>query len=218
MLCPLYHIHQRNQIKTKFVQLSIYFNVVCQVLVWFLPCSRIRWVIWRCFQWVIWWRRWLGIRGNFDLLSCCMEMFLFLCVLYCGFTHCWSSGNSCFLFIQASISACFFRYYAYSCAIVIRSYYLQASSWCWRSSSLSWFLNIIIMTEYVFQSFLRFFYHAKISRRLWMLIFVRVRSKIQFKIGFFHIILCWRLIHTKNTILQNFNLQILRVLKNFLKE
>ena len=28
---PLCHLHQRNQIKTEFTQLRIYFNVVCQV-------------------------------------------------------------------------------------------------------------------------------------------------------------------------------------------
>ena len=31
ILCPLCHIHQRKQIKTKFIQLSIYFNLVGQV-------------------------------------------------------------------------------------------------------------------------------------------------------------------------------------------
>ena len=51
-----------------------------------------------------------------------------------------------------------------------------------------------------------------------MLIFVRVRSKSHFTIGFFHIILCWRLIKTKNTIMQIFTLQILRVLNNLLNK
>ena len=31
ILCPLCHLHQRNQIKSKFTNLSIYFNVACQV-------------------------------------------------------------------------------------------------------------------------------------------------------------------------------------------
>ena len=42
-----------------------------------------------------------------------------------------------------------------------------------------------IMTQYVFQSLLSFVYHSKISRSLWMLIFVRVISKSQFMMGFF---------------------------------
>ena len=43
----------------------------------------------------------------------------------------------------------------------------------------------IIMTQYVFQYLLSLVYHAKTSRSLWMLIFVRVISKSQFTIGFF---------------------------------
>ena len=31
IFCPLCHLHQRNQIKTKFTQLSIYFDVACQL-------------------------------------------------------------------------------------------------------------------------------------------------------------------------------------------
>ena len=50
------HLHQRNHIKTKFTLLRIYFNAVCQVLRWILPCTWIRWVIQRCFQRVIWWQ------------------------------------------------------------------------------------------------------------------------------------------------------------------
>ena len=45
--------------------------------------------------------------------------------------------------------------------------------------------HCIIMMQYVFQSFLSLIYHAKSSRVLWMLIFVRVRPKSQFTIGFF---------------------------------
>ena len=62
--------------------------------------------------------------------------------------------------------------------------------------------NSIIMTQYIFQSFLRFVYHAKSSRILWMLIFVRVIPKSQFTISFFKIILFWRLIQTKNIIMK----------------
>ena len=42
----------------------------------------------------------------------------------------------------------------------------------------------IIMTQYVFQSFPSLVHHAKISRGLWMHIFVRVQSKSLFPIGF----------------------------------
>ena len=45
--------------------------------------------------------------------------------------------------------------------------------------------HCIIMTKYVFQSLLSLVYHAESSRRLWMHIFVRVRPKSQFTIGFF---------------------------------
>ena len=31
ILCPFCHLHERNQIKNKFTQLRIYFNVACQV-------------------------------------------------------------------------------------------------------------------------------------------------------------------------------------------
>ena len=42
--------------------------------------------------------------------------------------------------------------------------------------------HFIIMTKYVSKSLLSLFYRVKISRSLWMLISIRVRSKIQFKI------------------------------------
>ena len=45
--------------------------------------------------------------------------------------------------------------------------------------------HYIVMTQYVFQSLIILVYHTKISRSLWMLIFVRVRLKSQFTIGFF---------------------------------
>ena len=45
--------------------------------------------------------------------------------------------------------------------------------------------HCIIMTQCVFQYLLSLFYHAKSSRILWMIFFVRVRLKSQFKIGFF---------------------------------
>ena len=45
--------------------------------------------------------------------------------------------------------------------------------------------HCIIMMQYIFQSLLSLVYNAKISRSLWMIIFVRVRPKRQFTIGFF---------------------------------
>ena len=51
-------------------------------------------------------------------------------------------------------------------------------------------LHCIIMTQYAFQYLLRLVYHVKISRSLWVLIFVSVISKIHFTIGFFQIIIC----------------------------
>ena len=50
--------------------------------------------------------------------------------------------------------------------------------------------HFIIMMQCVFQSLLSLVYHAKSSRILWMLIFVRMISKSQFTIGFLKIILC----------------------------
>ena len=110
--------------------------------VWFLPCTWIRWVIQRCFQWVIWWRRGRGFRQNFDIVSWCMDTLLFLCVFQYVFTACWSSVTCCYLFIQASISACLFCSSAYSFAFLISLSSLQASYWRWRYSPLSWVLLI----------------------------------------------------------------------------
>ena len=76
----------------------------------------------------------------------------------------------------------------------------------------------IIMTKYVFQSLLSLVYYAKVSRSLWLLIFWGLISKSQFTVDFFQIILCWRIIQTKNMIMKNFTLQILIVLKNLLKK
>ena len=122
--------------------LRIYLNVVCQVLGWFLTCTWIRWVIWRCFWRVVWWGWGRVIRRNFDILLFRMDTFLFLSVFYWGFASCWFSVIFFSLFIKASISACFFRYSDSSCAFLIRSSFLQASSWRWRSSYLSWVLLI----------------------------------------------------------------------------
>ena len=78
--------------------------------------------------------------------------------------------------------------------------------------------HCIIMTECVFQLFLRTVYHLHHIIKLWMPIFVRVKLTSQRTIGFFHIILCWRLIQTKNIIIQFINLRFLRVLNNSLNK
>ena len=44
------------------------------------------------------------------------------------------------------------------------------------------------------------------------------RSKSQFTMGFFHIIICWRLIQIKNMIMQILTLLFLRVFNNLLKK
>ena len=126
-----------------FMQLRIYFNVVCHVLVGFLTCTWIIWVIRKYFQQIIWWQWEQVIRRNFDIFSCRMDTFLFLRVLYCGFAVCWYSGTCCSLFVQASIPACFFCSFASFCAFLIRLYFIQDSSWRWRSSYLSWVLLIV---------------------------------------------------------------------------
>ena len=113
ILCELCHLHRRNQIKTKFMQLSIYLNVVCQVRVWFLRCTWIRWVIRQFFRRVIWWQRGQGIRQNLDILLLRMDTLLFLCVLHFGFAACWSSRTCCLLLIQASISDFFFFFFCF---------------------------------------------------------------------------------------------------------
>ena len=105
-------------------------------------CALTIWVIWQCFQRVIWRGRGQGIRQNFDILLCRMDTFLLLRVLHFGFEACWSSGICCFLFIQASISACFFCSSTTSCDFLICLSSPQDYSWHWRYSSLSWVLLI----------------------------------------------------------------------------
>ena len=51
-----------------------------------------------------------------------------------------------------------------------------------------------------------------------MLIFVRLKLTIQENIGFFRVILCLRIIKTKNKIMQFITLRFLRVLKSSLNE
>ena len=66
------------------------------------------------------------------------EISIFLCVVWtrscsfvcsiAAFAAFWSSGTCCSLFIQDSISSCFFCYSDYSCDILIHSSSFQASS------------------------------------------------------------------------------------------
>ena len=201
------------------MQLRIYFNLVCQVLVCFFSCTWIRWFIEQCYQRVIWWQRWQGIRQNFNILPCRMDMFFFISVSHCGFAACWYSGNCSFLFLQASISACFFRSCAYSCTFLISSSYLQASSWRWRSSSLSWVLLIASLWRNTHSNpCLASFIMQKSEEACGCLFLSGWDQRASLRWSFFQIILCWRLIQTKNIIMQNFTLQIMRVLKNLLNK
>ena len=78
--------------------------------------------------------------------------------------------------------------------------------------------HCIIMTQYVFQFFLSLVYHENHIRGLWILIFVRVKSMSQVTIRFFSFILCWRLIKTKNMIMQFIILLFMRVLNNLMNK
>ena len=106
----------------------------------------------------------------------------------------------CRLFIFRNLFLLIHTIIHFSFFLLLFYFFLCFSNSCFFSPSFSLTLKIflsllssphlIIMTRYVFQSFLSLVYHAKISRSLWMLIFIRVRSKSQFMIGFFQIILC----------------------------
>ena len=108
---------------------------------------------------------------------------------------------------------CFFLWFT-NLFVFSPSFYLTLKTFLYLLSPTRY----IIMMKYIFPSLISLVYHVKSSRILWMLIFVRVISKSQFMIGFLKIILCWRLIQTKNTIMQNFTLQILRVSNNLFNE
>ena len=56
------------------------------------------------------------------------------------------------------------------------------------------FPHCIVMTQRVFQFFLSLVYLFQHIRNMWMLVFVKLKSMSQGTIGFFHIILYWRLI------------------------
>ena len=77
--------------------------------------------------------------------------------------------------------------------------------------------HFVIMTQCVFQFLLRLVYHENHIRSHFMLIFVRVKLTNQVTIGSFCLILCWRLIQTKNMIMQFITLLFLIFLNNLLK-
>ena len=74
------------------------------------------------------------------------------------------------------------------------------------------------MMKCAFQLFLSLVYYFHHFSNLWILVFVRVKSKNQGTTGFFHIILCWRLTQIKNVIIQFITFLFLRLSKNSLNE
>ena len=147
-----------------------------------------------------------------------MDMFLFLCVCHCGFCSLLVFRNL-LLLIHISVYFRMFLSFFYLFLCFPNSLHFSPRFFLKLKIFLSFVSppHCIIMTQYVFQSLLRLLYRAKSRRSLWMIIFVRVGSKSQFKIVFFQIILCCRLIQTQNTRIQNFTLQTQSVLNNLLK-
>ena len=153
----------------KSMQLRIYFYVVCKVFVWLLYCTWIRWVLWWCFQGVIWWRQGQGIRkgkvlvpSSFPLRLCSLLIFRKLLILIRKRVH----------FILFILLLCFFLCFTNAFVLYVR-YFLTLNILISFLSSL----HCIIMTQNTFQSLLRLIQHAKISRSQWMLLLVRVRLK-----------------------------------------
>ena len=120
---------------------------------------------------------WTGIKKKIDILLWRMDTFLFLCVFF----------RTLLLLIHTSIHfrlfcslfclfLCFTNSFVFSpilfLTLMILLYFLNPPHW-------------IIMTQYVLQFLLSLVYHSKISRILWILIFVKVISNSQFTIGFF---------------------------------
>ena len=150
----------------------------------FLSCTWVILFIQKFLQRVIWGRRRQGIRRNFDIFSCCMDTFLFICVFHCGFCSL-LIFRTLFILIHTSIHLslfllflCFFLWFT-NLFVFSPSFLLKLKIF------LSFLIppHFIIMTQYVLQSFRSLVYHAKISRILWMLIFVRLIYKSQFTIG-----------------------------------
>ena len=156
-------------------------------LVWLVfPLYLNQRVIWWCFWRVVWGRWGQGIRQNIDIISRRMDTFLFLCVFHCVFFILLILRN---LLLLIYIIVHFILFLSFSCFFLwfTNSVLLSLSFFLLLKIFISFLIptHFIIMTQYIFQSFLILVYHAKISRSLWVLIFVRVISKGQFTIGFF---------------------------------
>ena len=110
-----------------------------------------------------------------------------------------------------------FRFSDSSCDFLIRLSSIQASSWRWRSSSISWVLLISSLWRNKYSNpFLALFIIRKAAEAcVWL--FFRVRLKSQFTIFFSY----YTLLNTysnKNMIMQNFTIQILIVFNNLLNK
>ena len=123
-----------------------------------LSCIWIRWVILRCLRQFICWKRGKGIRQNFDILSCCMDTFLILW----GFSSLLVFRNL-YLLIHTSFHFSlflsllwFFLWFTYLFVFSPR-FFLTLRVFLYFLSPP----HCIIMTQYVFQYFLRLAYHKK---------------------------------------------------------
>ena len=163
-------------IKKYFMQLRIYFNVVWQVLVWFLPCTWMRWVIRRYFQQVFWWQRGRGIRRNFNILSCRVDIFFFPLHVPLRLRRLLVFRNL-LLLIRTSVHFSLFLLWFWFFLCFPNLFVFSPSFFFTFKILLSFLSHIhcIIITQYVLQSFLILVYHTKRRRSLWMLIIFRVR-------------------------------------------
>ena len=169
---------------------------------WFLTCTWIRWVIRRCFWQVIWGLGGQRIIQKIYIILCCMDTLFFLCVFHCGFNSLLIFRNL-LLIIHISVHFSLFILFLWFLLLFSNSLLFYTISFLTLNIFLSFLIppHCIIMTQYFFQYLLSLLYHAKTSRSLWIIIFVKVASKSQFTIGIFQIILCCRLIQTKNMII-----------------
>ena len=143
------------------------------------------------YVWFIIWRQWLGWYLLSSWIRWCIRGYLQRVILGWGFRRNYNS-------ILCLMDTLFFPHF------------IQTDTFLLHHS--------IIMTLFVFQFFLSLVYHLYHIRKLWMLILVKVKFTSQVTIGFFHIILCWRLIQTNNKIMQFITLRLLRLLNNSLNE
>ena len=131
----------------------------------------------------------------------------------------WLIFRNLLLLIHKSVHFIFFLFF-FCFLLCFPDLFVLSTSFFLELNIFLYFLSpphCIIMTQYVFQSFLSLGYHAKNIRILWMLIFSGVDWRASLGIGFFQIVLCWRIIQTNNIIMQNFALQTLSVSNNFWK-